>query len=95
MSELKQIAAVLRNLGITFKHVDFVIDGEDVDPMAISDECFNGIRLVLNYKGILIHKSYTIEEIRSELLTEPRTQPAGPQRLDRLADKTIRRTKSI
>lgn len=75
MSELKQIATVLRSMGITIENIEF--DTWDEDNLALTFK--------LSYKGQRIIKSYTIEQIRSELITEPTTQPAGPQRLDRIA----------
>ena len=64
MDELQQISTVLRNLGILVKQIRITQDGN--------------IQMILTWAGKTIVREYTIEEIRSGLVTDARAAPAAP-----------------
>lgn len=87
MEELKQIATVLGSLGVEIENIAFMTDlngsqkGSDL----------KRINLILNHRGKKILRSYTIDEIRSSLIIDARTQPSEPLRADRRAKGVLRR----
>ena len=87
MDELHQIATVLGSLGIRFESIDFeATETGSYDQEAqirTTTPVTDKIRLIMSYRGGRIDKTYTIEQIRSALVTDASRPPGRTERADR------------
>lgn len=75
MDELTQIATVLRSLGVRIESLGFYDDLPDGGSIARDP---SHIYVTLNYRGKNILKKYTVNEVRTGLVTDARRPPTGP-----------------
>ena len=81
MEDLKQIRAVLRGLGIRIESIDLLIFNADGSQGPVSSDT-DSVSVVLTFHKQTVNKTYTIEQLRSGLVTDARTASAALQEPD-------------
>lgn len=96
MEDLKQIKTVLLGLGIQVTRIEFTSNPagsyDTVSQVRTTEDLINSLTVELTLHGRTYRREYTIEQLRSGLVTGPGSGPAARQEQDRKPNGLVSRT---